>query len=172
MMTTAAQAALRRIIEQYTKNVRFCIICNYVNKIIPAIQSRCTRFRFSPLPITEVEKRLNHVVEAEKCNLFISHHPMLLTHPFSVNLADDAKTALLKLSKGDMRRALNVLQACHAAYERVGETEVYTCTGSPHPADIEAIVNSMLSEEFTTSLQSESLYFYKRHLHEFHDFGQ
>jgi len=172
MMTTAAQAALRRIIEQYTKNVRFCIICNYVNKIIPAIQSRCTRFRFSPLPITEVEKRLNHVVEAEKCNLFISHHPMLLTHPFSVNLADDGKTALLKLSKGDMRRALNVLQACHAAYERVGETEVYTCTGSPHPADIEAIVNSMLSEEFTTSLQSESLYFYKRHLHEFHDFGQ
>jgi replication factor C subunit 3/5 len=56
-----------------------------------------------------------------------------------------------------MRRALNVLQACHAAYERIGETEVYTCTGSPHPVDIEAIVNSMLSEEFTTSLQSESL---------------
>lgn len=69
MMTTAAQAALRRIIEQYTKNVRFCIICNYVNKITPAIQSRCTRFRFSPLPIVEVEKRLNHVVEAERCGI-------------------------------------------------------------------------------------------------------
>ncbi|KAI0272503.1 P-loop containing nucleoside triphosphate hydrolase protein [Gloeopeniophorella convolvens] len=136
MMTTAAQAALRRVIEQYTKNVRFCIICNYVNKIIPAIQSRCTRFRFSPLPITEVEKRLKHVVEAE-----------------SVNLTDDGKVALLKLSKGDMRRALNVLQACHAAYDRTGETEVYTCTGSPHPSDVEAIVNSMLTEEFTTSYQ-------------------
>ncbi|KAI0305871.1 P-loop containing nucleoside triphosphate hydrolase protein [Multifurca ochricompacta] len=136
MMTTAAQAALRRIIEQYTKNVRFCIIGNYVNKIIPAIQSRCTRFRFSPLPSTEVEKRLNHVVEAE-----------------SVNLTDDGKAALLKLSKGDMRRALNVLQACHAAYERIAETEIYTCTGSPHPSDIEAIVNSMLTEEFTTSHQ-------------------
>ena len=74
----------------------------------------------------------------------------------SVNLIDDGKAALLKLSKGDMRRALNVLQACHAAYERIGETEIYTCTGSPHPADIEAIVNSMLSEEFTTSHQSES----------------
>lgn len=67
MMTQAAQAALRRVIEQYTKNVRFCIICNYVNKIAPAIQSRCTRFRFSPLPIVEVEKRLNLVVEREKC---------------------------------------------------------------------------------------------------------
>lgn len=65
MMTTAAQAALRRVIEQYTKNVRFCIICNYVNKIVPAIQSRCTRFRFSPLPMPEVEKRLNIVIETE-----------------------------------------------------------------------------------------------------------
>jgi replication factor C subunit 3/5 len=162
MMTTAAQAALRRVIEQYTKNVRFCIICNYVNKIIPAIQSRCTRFRFSPLPIAEVEKRLNHVVEAERCNLFIVRHDMLLTRSCSVNLTEDGKAALLKLSKGDMRRALNVLQACHAAYERIGETEVYTCTGSPHPADIETIVNSMLTEEFTTSLQSESFYYHKR----------
>lgn len=66
MMTQQAQAALRRVIEQYTKNVRFCIICNYVNKITPAIQSRCTRFRFSPLPITEVEKRLTTVIDAEK----------------------------------------------------------------------------------------------------------
>ena len=65
MMTTAAQAALRRVIEQYTKNVRFCIICNYVNQIVPAIQSRCTRFRFSPLPMVEVEKRLNTAIEAE-----------------------------------------------------------------------------------------------------------
>lgn len=66
MMTQQAQAALRRVIEQYTKNVRFCIICNYVNKIAPAIQSRCTRFRFSPLPIVEVEKRLDNVIEAEQ----------------------------------------------------------------------------------------------------------
>ncbi|KII87326.1 hypothetical protein PLICRDRAFT_113298 [Plicaturopsis crispa FD-325 SS-3] len=136
MMTQQAQAALRRVIEQYTKNVRFCIICNYVNKIAPAIQSRCTRFRFSPLPIVEVEKRLVGVVEAEK-----------------VKLTDDGKKALLKLSKGDMRRALNVLQACHAAYDVIDEAEIYNCTGNPHPSDIETIVNSMLSDEFTTSYQ-------------------
>ncbi|KAE9396868.1 P-loop containing nucleoside triphosphate hydrolase protein [Gymnopus androsaceus JB14] len=134
MMTQAAQAALRRVIEQYTKNVRFCIICNYVNKIAPAIQSRCTRFRFSPLPIVEVEKRIDLVVERE-----------------NVKLTDDGKKALLKLSKGDMRRALNVLQACHAAYDISTETEIYNCTGSPHPSDIETIVKSMLSDEFTTA---------------------
>jgi replication factor C subunit 3/5 len=53
-----------------------------------------------------------------------------------------------------MRRALNVLQACHAAYDLIGETEIYNCTGNPHPQDIETIVNSMLSDEFTTSYQS------------------
>ena len=63
MMTQAAQAALRRVIEQYTKNIRFCIFCNYVNKIAPAIQSQCTRFRFSPFLMAEVEKRVDTVGE-------------------------------------------------------------------------------------------------------------
>ncbi|KAH6915940.1 DNA replication factor [Coprinopsis sp. MPI-PUGE-AT-0042] len=136
MMTQQAQAALRRVIEQYTKNVRFCIICNYVNKIAPAIQSRCTRFRFSPLPIAEIQKKVDTVVEAE-----------------NVQLTPEGKEALLKLSKGDMRRALNVLQACHAAYDTISVNEIYNCTGNPQPEDIESIVNSMLSDEFTTSYQ-------------------
>ncbi|GAA5916011.1 hypothetical protein JCM8208_007485 [Rhodotorula glutinis] len=136
MMTTAAQSALRRVIEQYTKNVRFCIICNYVNKIIPAIQSRCTRFRFAPLPREEVEKRLNHVVEQEK-----------------VMLSEDGRKALLKLSRGDMRRALNVLQACHAAYDLTDETAVYRCTGNPEPRDIDEIMNSMMNDSFEVAYQ-------------------
>ncbi|KAI8371501.1 DNA replication factor [Radiomyces spectabilis] len=133
-MTNQAQSALRRVIEKYTKNVRFCIICNYVSKIIPAIQSRCTRFRFAPLELPQVEARLKYIVEAER-----------------VNLTEDGMKALLRLSKGDMRRALNILQACHAAYDRVDETAIYNCTGHPHPQDIERIVSWMLTEEFTTA---------------------
>lgn len=89
-MTQAAQSALRRgwylflskpilkqlsltrefiffklVIEQHTKNVRFCILCNYVNKITPAIQSRCTRFRFSPLPEKEIQVKVDEVVQKE-----------------------------------------------------------------------------------------------------------
>ncbi|KAK4706134.1 replication factor C subunit 3/5, partial [Phenoliferia sp. Uapishka_3] len=154
-MTGPAQSALRRVIEQFTKNVRFCIICNYVNKIIPAVQSRCTRFRFGPLPKEEVEKRLNFVVEKE-----------------NVNLTEDGRQALLELSKGDMRRALNVMQAsftnscvtashadlqttniqaCHAAYDVTDETAIYNCTGNPHPADIDEIMRSMMNDSFETS---------------------
>jgi replication factor C subunit 3/5 len=67
MMTQAAQAALRRgELEQRTASfVRFCILCNYVNKITPAIQSRCTRFRFMPLPEKEVRRKVDEVVEKE-----------------------------------------------------------------------------------------------------------
>ena len=54
-MTKDAQNALRRVMEKFTENVRFCLICNYLTKIIPAIQSRCTRFRFGPLTTTQMK---------------------------------------------------------------------------------------------------------------------
>ena len=54
------------VIEKYTKNTRFSLICNHVNKIIPALQSRCTRFRFAPLDAVHVTERLKHVIDAEK----------------------------------------------------------------------------------------------------------
>ncbi|KAF9131328.1 Subunit of heteropentameric Replication factor C (RF-C) [Mortierella sp. 14UC] len=139
MMTQTAQNALRRVVEKYTKNVRFCIICNYVSKIIPALQSRCTRFRFGPLELSQVDSRLDHIIQNE-----------------GVKITDEGRKALLQLSKGDMRRALNILQACHAGYEVVDEDAVYNCTGNPHPADIETIVNSMLTEDFTTAYSNIS----------------
>lgn len=65
-MTNDAQFSLRRVIEKYTKNARFCLICNYVSKIIPALQSRCTRFRFAPLDESQVSGRVKHIAELEK----------------------------------------------------------------------------------------------------------
>ncbi|KAJ2009013.1 Subunit of heteropentameric Replication factor C (RF-C), partial [Coemansia sp. S85] len=134
-MTTAAQAALRRVIEKYTRNVRFCIICNYVSKIIPAVQSRCTRFRFAPLRLADINGRLDMIVEKE-----------------GVDITEDGKNSLIRLSAGDMRRVLNVLQACHAAYDRIDSPEVYACTGQPSPEDIKRIVDWMLNDEFHIAL--------------------
>merc|ERR1719390_295415 len=56
-MTSAAQFALRRMIEHYASNARFILICNYSSKIIPALQSRCTKLRFAPLPSEFIEDR-------------------------------------------------------------------------------------------------------------------
>ena len=58
--------AASAVIEKYTRNTRFCLICNYVGKIIPALQSRCTRFRFPPLAESYVRSRLQHVIECER----------------------------------------------------------------------------------------------------------
>ena len=65
------------MIEKYTRNTRFCLICNYVSKIIPALQSRCTRFRFPPLAQEYVRERLQEVIDQEQCvaynYFFIAH---------------------------------------------------------------------------------------------------
>lgn len=97
-MTATAQMALRRIMEKYTANTRFCIIANYTHKLSPALLSRCTRFRFSPLKEQDIRSLVDLVIEKEE-----------------VKIQPEAVDSLVKLSKGDMRRALNVLQACHAS---------------------------------------------------------
>jgi replication factor C subunit 3/5 len=100
-MTNAAQFALRRVIEKYTKNARFCLICNYASKIIPALQSRCTRFRFAPLEPAQARERLAIVAEAEHC----------VATP-------DGLDACVTLGTGDMRKCLNILQSTHMVRAR------------------------------------------------------
>ncbi len=100
-MTSTAQMALRRIMEKYTANTRFCIIANYTHKLSPALLSRCTRFRFSPLKEPDIRSLVDRVIEEEH-----------------VKIQEDAIESLVRLSKGDMRRALNVLQACHASSKK------------------------------------------------------
>ena len=53
------------VMEKFTENTRFCLICNYLTKIIPALQSRCTRFRFGPLDNEQMTTRLEHVIKTE-----------------------------------------------------------------------------------------------------------
>jgi replication factor C subunit 3/5 len=144
-MTATAQMALRRIMEKYTANTRFCVIANYTHKLSPALLSRCTRFRFSPLKEGDIRNLVDKVIEEEK-----------------VNITQEATESLVTLSKGDMRRALNVLQACHASStplqppgkpapdpstivrDEITQTTIYDCIAAPHPADITYILNMLL----------------------------
>jgi len=138
-MTKDAQFALRRIIEKYTRSTRFCLICNYVSRIIPALQSRCTRFRFAPLSPDCVLERLEYVANRE-----------------SVPVEKDGLEAVCAISRGDMRKALNVLQSTYLAHDKVTEEGVYTCTGNPLPKDIEAIVGFLLNDSIQDAYEKIS----------------
>ncbi|RKO98925.1 hypothetical protein CXG81DRAFT_15267 [Caulochytrium protostelioides] len=138
-MTQAAQAALRRIIEKYTANVRFCLICNYVGKIIPALQSRCTRFRFGPLQLDQIAPRLDAICSRE-----------------GVTMTPEGRDAVLRVAKGDMRRVLNVLQSAHAVFDTVDEAAIYATVGQPLPEDVQRIVQWLFSEQFTTAYHQVS----------------
>ncbi|CAI7599050.1 unnamed protein product [Penicillium palitans] len=149
-MTSTAQMALRRIMERYTANTRFCVIANYTHKLSPALLSRCTRFRFSPLKEVDIRTLVDKVIEKE-----------------GVRIQPDAVDSLVTLSKGDMRRALNVLQACFASSiplpmrdapktprpepETVTNATIYDCIAAPHPSDIQEIMTTILSTSDVTS---------------------
>ncbi|CAI5471226.1 unnamed protein product [Closterium sp. Yama58-4] len=136
-MTKDAQFSLRRVIEKYTRSTRFCLICNHVSKIIPALQSRCTRFRFAPLSSADVTARLRHVIQEE-----------------GLDVTDGALSAIVSLSAGDMRRALNILQSAHMSCPNtMTEEAVYASTGNPMPKDIQQMAHWLLNEPFRTALQ-------------------
>ncbi|CAL1272481.1 unnamed protein product [Larinioides sclopetarius] len=136
-MTNDAQNALRRVIEKFTENTRFCLICNYLSKITPAIQSRCTRFRFGPLSNKQILPRLEHVIEKE-----------------NLNVTKDGKKALMDLAQGDMRKVINVLQCSALAFDVVNEENVYACVGHPLKSDMEKIVNWLLNDDFMPAFKN------------------
>lgn len=125
--------------EKYTENVRFCLICNYLSKIIPALQSRCTRFRFGPLSKGQIMPRLQHVIDAER-----------------LDVTEDGKKALIELGSGDMRKVINLLQSTSMAHDLVDAHNVYTCCGQPRKEDIELIMNCLVTESFNACYQKIS----------------
>ena len=93
-MTIDAQFALRRVIENCSNNTRFCIICNYLTKIIPGIQSRCAVLKFSPIQFDDHYKYINNIINLEK-----------------IIISDDCINNIIKISEGDMRKSINILQS-------------------------------------------------------------
>jgi replication factor C subunit 2/4 len=100
-MTRDAQSALRRTMELYSKVTRFCIICNYITKIIDPITSRCAKFRFKPLENSSIVERLNSIAVAE--NILVNG-----------NIFEE----ICQSVKGDLRKAINVLQSARLLLDK------------------------------------------------------
>jgi replication factor C subunit 3/5 len=130
-MTADAQAILRKVVEKYTSSTRFCLICNYIQNINPALQSRCVKFRFSPLANTEIKDKISEIVSKE-----------------NINVTDSGINAILKISRGDMRKILNNLQSTNMAYSKVTEKSVNNCLGYPRKGQINKIFHLLLNESF------------------------
>jgi len=94
-MTSDSQFALRRIIEEYSKITRFCIICNYHSKIIEPIISRCSLFKFKPIENDHILKKLQEICELEK-----------------INYNNEVLLKIVDIVRGDLRKAINILQKC------------------------------------------------------------
>ncbi|KFY24234.1 hypothetical protein V493_05359 [Pseudogymnoascus sp. VKM F-4281 (FW-2241)] len=93
-MTQDAQSALRRTMETYSKITRFCLVCNYVTRIIDPLASRCSKFRFKRMGEEQAGTRLREIADKEK-----------------VPMAEGVVEALIKHSEGDLRKAITFLQS-------------------------------------------------------------
>lgn len=127
-MTTAAQQALRRTMEIYSNTTRFCLACNNSTKIIEAIQSRAAILRYSRLSHEQILSNLMKVSQLEE-----------------VPYTDDGMEAILFTAEGDMRHALNNLQAASSLAKGTGEMvdqkTVFQVCDTPHPTIVRAIID-------------------------------
>ena len=130
-MTFDAQFALRRIIEKYSDSTRFCLICNYENKIIPAIRSRCANFKFNPIDNKYICRKLKLIAENE--NLSISQS--------SINI-------IANLSVGDLRKAINLLQSISMRSSKITDKLCYDIAGIPSDNTVEKLYNLLLNNKY------------------------
>ncbi|MCX6769650.1 MAG: replication factor C small subunit [Candidatus Micrarchaeota archaeon] len=130
-LTNDAQNALRRTMEVYLNVTRFVLSANYSSKIIEPIQSRCSVFRFRPLREDETREMIARVAKEEGLTL-------------------DEKTveALLYISEGDMRRAINALQGASMHGKKITSEMVYKSASRAEPAEIKEMMELALARKF------------------------
>ena len=134
-LTNDAQHALRRTMEAYASSCRMILICNYSSRIIPPIQSRCAIFKFARLREENIADRLDYVAKEE-----------------GVNLNPKGKDSILYLANGDMRIAINFLQAASSSGKQVTDKVVFAISGRADPEKIRGLLSTAISGNFDESL--------------------
>ncbi|ELY50304.1 replication factor C small subunit [Natronorubrum bangense] len=133
-LTSDAQSALRRTMEQFSNNTRFILSCNYSSQIIDPIQSRCAVFRFTELSADALEAQIREIAAIE-----------------GIDVTDDGVDALVYAGDGDMRKAINGLQAAAVMGDVVDEETVFAITSTARPEEVEAMVDHAIDGDFTAA---------------------
>nr|MDQ4050657.1 replication factor C small subunit [Thermoproteota archaeon] len=132
-MTSEAQTALRRIIEDSARTTRFIIICNYLSQIIEPIQSRCVVFRFTRLPKEDVIGHLEMICKQQK-----------------VKYEEKALTQIYEATGGDLRHSINIMQAA-AGMGSVSVANVAAAMGLSGRAKVGEVLRLAMSGKFNDS---------------------
>jgi len=130
-MTSDAQTALRRIIEDTARYCRFILIANNISKIIDPIQSRCATFKFTSIPEEDIISHLENIAKKEK-----------------VKTEKKGLKAIYDYSEGDLRHAINIMQAT-ASLGAITEEHVKLSAGLTKTTDVDDVLNMALSGKIT-----------------------
>jgi replication factor C subunit 3/5 len=128
-MTFDAQFCLRRMMETYSNNIRFILICNYLNKIIKALQSRCCVIKFKQLDYDIFKKRLDIIIKNE-----------------NINISNENLKFICYICDGDLRKILNLLQNLKN-YNCFDKSHIIKYTGFPSIEIIKEIIYLILNKE-------------------------
>lgn len=128
-MSESAQSALRKIMETYSKNTRFCLICNYVTKIIEPIKSRCVKLRFQLLDKKSIRQKIKYICQEEK-----------------IIFQENVFETLINISDGDMRKMINLLQmASKVSSDEISDDNIREISGTIPLRVIDNIIKILFS---------------------------
>ncbi|MEM2874624.1 MAG: replication factor C small subunit [Candidatus Hadarchaeales archaeon] len=130
-LTADAQHALRRTMEMFSQSTRFILDCNFSSRIIEPIQSRCAVFRFRRLTEDDVGEMVKRIAKAEK-----------------LTVGPEVIKAIFYVSGGDMRKAINVLQAAAALGKRITDKAIYEVSAAVSPEDVREMLELALAGKF------------------------
>ena len=129
-MTSEAQTALRRIIEDSSETTRFVIICNYLSQIIEPIQSRCAIFRFKRIEKETIENHLKWLCKKE-----------------GIKYDDKAISQIFDSTNGDLRHSINILQSA-SVMGSISASNVLTSLGLTGKSKVNDIIKLAMSGKF------------------------
>lgn len=136
-MTSSAQQALRRTMELYSNTTRFALACNVSSKIIEPIQSRCAILRYTRLNDKQILARLLKILQAENIQSYTSQ----------------GLQEIVYIADGDMRNAINAMQATYAGFHSITDVNVQKVCDIPSPVEIKKVLGYCLQKDIRNAIK-------------------